>query len=189
MKKNKTKNELMSRNNKILTEIIPKYLNEVEQNNQLLKQELKEWESITTKGNNPYNMKQHLNKLNNELDQWRNLIPGKHTIKSAKKYLNQGITKTTKSITNDDIAAMEFYNTSFIDEYGIQYQIKPFVDINDFIKAKKLAIKNITDPDIDTLTKVVKDKYYFIKYFEHKKFLYMNDKDFNVNDIEQYTKW
>lgn len=181
----------MLRNKKILTEIIPKYLHEVQDNNELLKNELNAWESISAKGDNPHNMKQHLNKLTSELDEWRNLIPGKHTIKLAKKYLNQSITKPTKSITitDENLNDMNFYNNEFISKYGPLYNLVAFDNVNDFIKEKNAAIQNIINAEIDTLTKVVNDKYYFIKYFEYKKQEGIEDKDFNVNEIDNYTKW
>ena len=191
MVKPKSKNQLLQRNEQILTEMIPKYLKEVQDNNKMLEKELNEWTTITTKANNPYNMKQYLNKLNKELNEWRTLIPGKKTIVAAKKHLNKHSLHTINFVPDQkDIDDMHLYNTDFIEAYGPQYRItQTFDNVNDFMNAKSKAIDNITNEDIDMVTKLVHDRFFFTRFFEYKRDNNIPDHDFDVNTIGQYTKW
>lgn len=191
MTQKRTKNKILERNTEIIHTHIPKYLKEIEENNVFLQQELKKWESVVPGINNPYNMQQHIQKLNIELEQWRNLIPGKHTIKLAQQHLNRSNTKTEENITinnDDDISDMEFYNSIFVPIYGPQYNLTQFGNVESFCAAKQDAINNIR-ADTDPFTKTINDPYYFIKYFELKKQRHIPDKDFDVEQIETYTKW
>lgn len=181
----------MERNDQIINNHIPKYLNELEENNKYLQQELEKWESAIPGINNPYNLQQHIKKLYAELEEWRALIPEKHTVKLAKQYLNKGNTKVQESINvvdDEDVNDMQFYNSIFVPIYGPQYALTEFGNVESFCAAKQEAINNIKS-DLDPLAKTVNDKYYFIKYFELKKQRSIPDKDFDVQDIDAYTKW
>lgn len=182
----KTKKEAIAQNDKIMHKTMPKYLEMVIENNKILTDELQQWESIVPNVKNPKNMERHINKLYAELQEWRNLIPGKNTVKAAKHFLKTQEPKEQAIVDDSD---MILYNTLFLDDYGILYRLEPFDDIQTFIAEKKKAIINILNEDIDPLTKTINDKYYFIKFFEMKRNQKIPDADFNVNDIEKYTKW
>ena len=186
MTRKKTKSDIITQNDQILHETMPKYLSIVIENDKLLREELRQWESIVPNVKNPKNMERHINKLYAELQEWRNLIPGKHTVKAARHFLK---IQEPKEQTIVDDSDMILYNTLFLDDYGIQYRLKPFDDIQTFIAEKKKAIINILNEDIDPLTKTINDRFYFIKFFEMKRDQEIPDADFNVNDIEKYTKW
>lgn len=193
MTQKKTKSQVLKRNDQIVAEYIPKYLDELKENNAVLQQELVKWESIVPGINNPYNMQQHIQKLYAELEAWRNLIPNKHTVKLAQQHLNRTqhnaedkkVEKAPELNTED----MDFYNTIFLQHYGQRYDLKAFGNVESFNAAKQNAITVIMDDNMDPFTKTINDPYYFIKYFELKKQRGIFDNDFNVDDIEKYTKW
>ena len=189
MTRKKTKNEIIKRNERVINDLIPKYLNELRENNSLLQQELKKWESIDDNISNPHNMKQHLERLNKELNEWRNLIPGKSNIQAAKKYINKYNIQSKANIDDVDVSDMDFYNSVFIPSCEHNYHIQEFANVDDFVRAKHAAIQVILNEDFDPLTKTVNDPHYFIKYFEFKKEQLISDKDFDVDTIDEYTKY
>ena len=190
MTRKKTKKEIISQNSQIINETIPQYLTKIQHNNEILQEELEKWESIVPKINNPYNMQQHINKLYKELDAWRNLIPGKSNVEAARKFLAKAEESEEEKATNNfDENDMRIYNELFLEQYGSQYDLRPFGNVQSFQVAKQNAVANILNENIDPLTKTINDEYYFIKFFEMKKYQGMTDKDFDVDEIDKYTKW
>ncbi|WP_405283092.1 hypothetical protein [Methanobrevibacter sp.] len=50
---------------------------------------INEWKSIKTGCDSPYNMKNHIDKLNRDLEEWKTLMPGYHTPKLAAKKITK----------------------------------------------------------------------------------------------------
>lgn len=50
---------------------------------------IKEWKSIAPGCDSPYNMKNHINKLNRDLKEWESIMPDYHTPKLAARRISK----------------------------------------------------------------------------------------------------